>query len=469
MTLVDSAASLAAMGVPPPSNAAVSSVSALAGGGVGKKYRPAAAKTFQCRGYGECRMVFSRSEHLARHIRKHTGERPFTCHCSKQFSRLDNLRQHAQTVHSDKAALNEGMMRELTTLHATMVAGNPTPALRRPSTKRARAAGAVVKREPVEDVGVGVSVGRQRPGTSTGYEGAAAGGYFSMGMERDMDRERSSFLAPGSAGSGSGGSFSSRPFSSGTGAFPAANADSISPGSSSSFPNPSGFPAPPFSSGGSRPSTGSGARLPPLSAVVSASAFRPASGHGIGVTTPTSAANANNSILLPNSLTLRRPSTSDWEWGDGWSVRPGTAPGKLATAAAAFPVDDSPFSFHPPDQQPVAASLFGGGGFGGGFGSGRLGSSGGGNPRKRAFGGPDGPYGAHPDEGEGYEYGSESRPQSRRLSVMELCNDDVGERPTSSSLGLSAIRRAGSAERERERPPTTGGLISRASALVLHD
>ena len=38
-------------------------------GGVNKRYRPAPAKTFQCRGYGDCRMVFSRSEHLARHIR----------------------------------------------------------------------------------------------------------------------------------------------------------------------------------------------------------------------------------------------------------------------------------------------------------------------------------------------------------------------------------------------------------------
>jgi hypothetical protein len=32
-------------------------------------------------------------------IRKHTGERPFQCHCNRRFSRLDNLRQHAQTVH----------------------------------------------------------------------------------------------------------------------------------------------------------------------------------------------------------------------------------------------------------------------------------------------------------------------------------------------------------------------------------
>ena len=68
MTLVD-AGGLGALGVPPPSTAASSATSALAGGGVGKRYRPAPAKTFECRGYGECRMVFSRSEHLARHIR----------------------------------------------------------------------------------------------------------------------------------------------------------------------------------------------------------------------------------------------------------------------------------------------------------------------------------------------------------------------------------------------------------------
>lgn len=58
-------------------------------------------RVFQCTGYPDCNMSFTRSEHLARHKRKHTGERPFTCpHCSKNFSRLDNLRQHKQTVHA---------------------------------------------------------------------------------------------------------------------------------------------------------------------------------------------------------------------------------------------------------------------------------------------------------------------------------------------------------------------------------
>lgn len=57
------------------------------------------SQRFYCTDFPPCSLSFTRSEHLARHIRKHTGERPFQCHCSRRFSRLDNLRQHAQTVH----------------------------------------------------------------------------------------------------------------------------------------------------------------------------------------------------------------------------------------------------------------------------------------------------------------------------------------------------------------------------------
>lgn len=37
--------------------------------GVGRRHRTVPAKTFKCTGFGDCAMVFSRSEHLARHVR----------------------------------------------------------------------------------------------------------------------------------------------------------------------------------------------------------------------------------------------------------------------------------------------------------------------------------------------------------------------------------------------------------------
>ncbi|KAF5390135.1 hypothetical protein D9757_003782 [Collybiopsis confluens] len=134
-----------------------------------KRTRPTPSKTFQCRGFGDCRMVFSRSEHLARHIRKHTGERPFTCHCGKNFSRLDNLRQHAQTVHADKAEMNERMMRELGRVHASMAAANKQAAQTTGNSTRG-ARGSQDGGNPNDRTRPARS--RARPGTSTGYEGA---------------------------------------------------------------------------------------------------------------------------------------------------------------------------------------------------------------------------------------------------------------------------------------------------------
>jgi C2H2 transcription facotor len=68
-------------------------------GEAGRSSKKKKGQRFFCTDFPPCNLSFTRSEHLARHIRKHTGERPFQCHCNRRFSRLDNLRQHAQTVH----------------------------------------------------------------------------------------------------------------------------------------------------------------------------------------------------------------------------------------------------------------------------------------------------------------------------------------------------------------------------------
>ena len=58
-------------------------------------------KPFQCT-WKDCQWRFSRSDELARHMRAHTGYKPFVCDiCQKSFARSDHLNKHVR-VHKTK-------------------------------------------------------------------------------------------------------------------------------------------------------------------------------------------------------------------------------------------------------------------------------------------------------------------------------------------------------------------------------
>ncbi|KAH7016566.1 uncharacterized protein B0I36DRAFT_255009 [Microdochium trichocladiopsis] len=48
-----------------------------------------------------CSREFKRPEHLRRHCRAHTGEKPYVCHCGACFTRKDLLRRHEGLAHTD--------------------------------------------------------------------------------------------------------------------------------------------------------------------------------------------------------------------------------------------------------------------------------------------------------------------------------------------------------------------------------
>ncbi|KIV92492.1 hypothetical protein, variant 1 [Exophiala mesophila] len=84
-----------------------------------------ASDRFTCH---RCGRAFKRSEHLNRHLRTHTKEKPFRCQCGAPFARQDLLKRHIRLSHPERFQSRLSHEESLTSMRASAAGPSETVA-----------------------------------------------------------------------------------------------------------------------------------------------------------------------------------------------------------------------------------------------------------------------------------------------------------------------------------------------------
>ncbi|KAF7622878.1 hypothetical protein AFLA_010198 [Aspergillus flavus NRRL3357] len=79
-----------------------------------------------------CGRTFRRTEHLERHVRTHTKEKPYVCFCGAAFTRRDLLKRHTRITHENNGLISPTSQPQQEAAGQSLARRTPDPPVTQP-------------------------------------------------------------------------------------------------------------------------------------------------------------------------------------------------------------------------------------------------------------------------------------------------------------------------------------------------